>query len=88
MNFIPIKRDTNQHLSTNKLHNIRFHIKDFAHLLYEIAKLIIIICLFILVIRSPKVILFALVPALCFIVPALFIRLFAKLLSFILRIFV
>lgn len=88
MNFIPIKRETDQHLSTNKLNNIRFHFKDFAHLLYEVAKLIIIICLFILVIRSPKVILFALIPALCFIVPAILIRLFAKLLSFVFRFFV
>lgn len=88
MNFIPIKREADQHSSTNKLNNIGFHFKDFAHLIYEIAKLIIIICLFILVIRSPKVILFVLIPALCFIVPAIFIGIFAKLLSFILRIFI
>lgn len=88
MNLMPTKRLTDQYLGKTKHHSFSFRVNDIAHLLYEIAKLIIVICLFILVIRSPKVILFSLIPALSFVIPAFLIRLFSKLLSHVFRLFI
>lgn len=96
MTYTPIKRNNNSNAlkewMSERTRHIRFcfkyYIGDFAHFIYELLKLVIVVCLAILIIRAPRVFIFALCPVIYFIVPFLFIKLASKLLSFVLRFFI
>lgn len=97
MNLTPVKRNNSSNalkawikektsnISTWRICSTFEYIFEF---IYELLKLTIIVCLAILIIRAPKIILFALCPALFFIFPFILIRILSKLLSFVLRFFV